>query len=154
MKTLAILQNVWVREPARLEAIFAKPEFAPGSDKRCEFLRRLMFAGCKTGRVLEKYFPDCQEWIYEEATPIVGGKPSDAPGWSIRHVEQVLRAQSYDVIITFGAAAKAVVGVLVPPSLVINCPHPCARRSIGDEMKAAAERLQELKLAFAEKQRR
>ena len=122
---LAFLQNMWVKDPARVERDIARL----GEDYRRRVIEWSLFAGCLTGRRLKAAFPP---WIlakiaWEESTRQIAGDsktifPPD-PG----HITAALAAYRPLVVITFGKIAGDAVQALWAGPL-IRVPHPAARQ--------------------------
>lgn len=66
---LAFMQNMWVKDPSRVKAMIDRqPDEFKRREFRLQITKRLLFAGCKSGRVLRAVFGDlCDEIIWEEA---------------------------------------------------------------------------------------
>mgnify|MGYP002132257287 CR=1 FL=1 len=153
MTVLAIMQNQWFKDPARVAAIFSRH---PSASFRRRFIKHSLFQGCKSGNVLMSVFGDMlDDWIFEEASPQVGGHSASSFPADLDHITTVIGDVKPDIIVTFGKTAReaielirvsvAVLGVtaMVPIPLVNWChiaaPHPAARSA------DALQRLREAK---------
>ena len=154
MTVLAIMQNQWFKDPARVAAIFNRN---PSAGFRRRFIKHSLFQGCKSGNVLVSVFGDMLgDWIFEEASPKVGGRASSSFPADLDHITTVIGDVKPDLIVTFGKTAReavelirvsvAVLGVtaLIPIPLVnwrhVAAPHPAAR------CPGVVQRLREAKL--------
>jgi hypothetical protein len=132
MKILAFLQNQWVNEPERVRASIEKY----GEKYRRRFIAFALFSGCSTGRRLRSSFGDlCDQIIWEEASPKIGGHSSSFFVPDKNHISQRIDEESPDVILAFGAAACAAVQKTLSKRLdgpcieFIQLPHPVARHT-------------------------
>lgn len=131
MKVLAFLQNQWFRDPDRArDFLTRRPEL------RHSFLRRSLFAGCKTGRVLKAALGEewCSKIVWEEASPEIGGQAAAAFPADTQHILDVIVREQPAVILTLGKIATEAVASLcpihlTPPAMVITGPHPAARNA-------------------------
>jgi hypothetical protein len=129
-RILAVMQNMWVREPLRVAAMLARQE----TDHQREKLRRLLieralFAGCKTGRILRQVFGDlCEEMVWEESTREIASNPRDTFPPDDRHIRAIINEVAPSLIVTFGKIAGDAVAAIGPAQRVIPLPHPCARQ--------------------------
>ncbi|HMJ28588.1 MAG TPA: hypothetical protein VK512_07695 [Xanthobacteraceae bacterium] len=133
MKVLAILQNQWFRDPDRVRAfIERRPEL------RRNFIRRALFSGCRTGRILKTALGEewCRKIVWEEASPEIGGQASSRFRADTRHILDVVVEVQPTVILALGKIASDAVNSLcpihrlTPPATIINiitAPHPTAR---------------------------
>ena len=122
---LAVMQNQWFRDPESVRRIMARrPQM------RRQLIARFLFAGCRSGRVLKRAFgARINEIVWEEASPEIGGKPSDCFRADLAHLRAVLDDVKPDIVIGFGKiACDALVG-LVPGDKLLIAPHPTARSS-------------------------
>ena len=121
-KILAFLQNQWFREPEKVKAIM---ERNPG--KRNWFIGTYLFMGCLTGRRLEAALGEdlCNEIIWEEVSPEIGGKSSSAFPADLPHIRRAIEQHKPDVILAFGKIAKDALQCMGIKA--IFGPHPAAR---------------------------
>lgn len=142
MKVLGILQNQWFREPERIRAMTAdKPHM------RRRLLTRALFMGGKTGRILMNVFGEawCEHIDWDEASPIIGGHSASNFPADPEHLRQVIAETTPEVIVTFGAIARAGINQ-VWHGTAIHAPHPCARHAGAmDELRFARDALNALK---------
>lgn len=141
MIVLAVLQNQWFKDPDRVRAMLADktPEF------RRIFIKRALFAGCKTGRVLKSVFGEhVNTIVWEEASPHIGGFSASAFPADSDHLRKALEEVRPDIVLAFGAIAISGVRPLWPRDKLIAGPHPTnrARETVGllYDMKALFER--------------
>ena len=143
MKTLAFLQNMWVRDPGRVKHTIAQD----GEGFRRRFLTYALFAGCLTGRRLKAAFGDlCDDIVWEEVSCEIGGKSSSVFPPDYAHITQRMAEEKPDVLLAFGKiACDALVFVAAPrPVPVISGPHPAARHStVAAELSEMANKLRE-----------
>jgi len=130
MKVLAIMQNQWVKNPEVLRATLQrKPEW------RRNMIARLLFAGCRSGKVLKQVFGErIGEIVWEEASPKIGGESSSKFPADIPHIRTAIIELAPDVVLAFGkVASEAMMKICAdqehtyPPFNLIIGPHPAAR---------------------------
>lgn len=134
MKIVAFMQNQWVKDPARLQAMIDR---APDPEERRRgFITTLLFMGCVTGRRLRTYLGRdlCGQIIWEEASREITGSASAKVTADLVHIERVISQEKPDVIITFGSIARDALRAL-PESVTeeVRCvasPHPAARNQL------------------------
>lgn len=139
MKVLAVLQNQWFNDPDRVRATLARyPE------ARRRMIHFALFAGCKTGRILKAVFgARCNEIVWEEASPKIGGQASSVFPADRAHLQAVLADVKPDVVLGFGRIACDGLAGLVPDARLIIGPHPTARNSeVFAQLKNVAARLE------------
>ncbi len=144
MKILAILQNTWVKDPARVKALF---ERLP--TMRTRIIEQLLFAGSLTGKRIMNHFGDmidAHDWTFEEASTVITGKASDCPPADLDHVAAMIVAYNPDVIVTFGIIARDAVREVLARMPSAECPHvvaihPAARSGAEAGLKAASQSL-------------
>lgn len=128
---LAFLQNQWFKDPEG-----AKRVFANHPDKRNQLIATYLFMGCLTGRRLQQVFGEelCDQIIWEECSPEVGGKSSAAFPADIEHIKAAVKKHSPDVILAFGKIACDAIGDRVwlqaicgKDIALLFGPHPAAR---------------------------
>jgi hypothetical protein len=147
-KILAILQNLWFRDPEGARAIFAAYP-----DKRNNLIGRFLFMGCLTGRRLQTAFGEelCGRIVWEEAHPEIGGHSGSRFGFDADHIQRAIQQHEPDVVLAFGKVAGD--GLRAAQRLLdlaehstgfqaIFGPHPAARQ---DPMPALREIAQQLK---------
>lgn len=150
MRVVAYLQNMWVKEPDKVQALLDRHKDNPMYwNKMCKLL---LFAGCITGRRIKDAFGDLvNDMIFDETTKEIAGDSKKIFKPDYFHIESSLNRLKPDVVICFGAiAAKAVTNVIdnggcefVPA--IITAPHPAARQpDTVPKLKAAAKQLREL----------
>jgi hypothetical protein len=121
---LAFLQNMWVKDPARVQAIIAEN----GEEYRRKLTRRLLFAGGLTGRRIRAAFGDelLQHVEFEEASPEIAGDSRRICQPDPDHIRAQLTYHRPQLVITFGrVASDAVAPIWTGPTL--KAPHPAAR---------------------------
>lgn len=126
MKVLAVLQNMWVKDPARIKALL---ERTPAARRR--MITYSLFAGCRTGRILKAVFGEdrCREFVWEESTTEIAGNARDIFPADLVHLRAVLDEVEPDVVLAFGRIASAALTQLVPRRKLLIGPHPTARQS-------------------------
>lgn len=150
MRVVVYLQNMWVKEPAKIQASLDRHKDNPMFwNKMCKLL---LFAGCITGRRIKNAFGDLvNDMIFDETTKEIAGDSKKIFKPDYFHIESSLNRLKPDVVICFGAiATKAVTNVIenggcefVPA--IISAPHPAARQpDTMDKLKTAAKQLREL----------
>lgn len=124
MKILGVLQNQWFKDPGRVRMLF---ENNPAI--RRPYLRRTLFAGCRTGTVLRATLgPElCQAIIWEEASKQIGSVSASTFPADVVHLIETIADVKPDVVIAFGKVAGDALALLVYPNQLIRAPHPCAR---------------------------
>lgn len=141
MTVLAIMQNQWFKNPERVRRLFARHP-----DQRERVIEVMLFAGCKSGRVLKKVFGEalCGTIVWEEASPEIGDKASSVFHADRAHIEAVLKKHNPKVVLTFGAVAAGGVALTdYPVERVIAGPHPAARQpDVLDRLRVMRERLE------------
>lgn len=137
MKILAVLQNMWVKDPDRVREILARH---PQTRER--MIVSSLFAGCRTGRVLKQVFgEDCPErFTWEESTRQIAGNARDVFPPDMDHLRQRLFEETPDIVIAFGRVASGALAQLVDGKDLIVCPHPTARQADTlPRLRAAAD---------------
>lgn len=133
MKIVAFLQNQWFNNPERVRQIFLRQPEA-----REFYIAAFLFMGCLTGRRLQKVFGEqlCEQIIWEEQSPQIGGKASSKFPADACHIRRVIAKHKPDIILAFGQSAKdALLEIrregschesIATWKLIIG-PHPAAR---------------------------
>jgi uracil-DNA glycosylase len=123
MKVLAVLQNQWFQDPARVREILARRP-----DLRRPFCHRALFAGCRSGQVLKQVFgPRCRDIIWENASPEIGDHASSKFPADIPHLRAMLEEVKPDVVLALGRVASEALLPIVPRAKLLIGPHPTAR---------------------------
>lgn len=142
MKVLAVLQNQWFKNPAKVREIYARnPEL------RNKLIARFLFAGCLTGKRLRAAFGDlCDAIIWEEASPKIGGFSASKFEPDPAHIRAALEMHAPDVVVCFGKIAGDAVRLLcgeldLKHPAVMFAPHPASRDNPMPELRALAETL-------------
>lgn len=155
---LAIMQNMWVREPARTEAAFAKH----GEAFRLKYMETVLFMGCKTGRVLKQVFGEelIRQMVFEETTRKIADNPKTIFPADLEHMGKCVMDHKPKVILTFGKIAEEAVLQLCETQgwgrlqldyvmpVLIHAHHPASRHI--DSPRNLAEAAAKLKLALKE----
>lgn len=152
MKVLAFLQNMWVKDPAKVQVSLDRWKDTPEFWNR--MVASLLFSGCITGRRIKTAFGDDLAFsiIYDECTKEIADNPKVILKPDFEHIANTIKRIKPDVIITFGNHAyKAVTSMYesgaifyhtVPTCKIIVSPHPAARQpDTLDKLKAVAEKL-------------
>jgi hypothetical protein len=142
---LAVMQNQWFRNPDKVRSMMAKITEVDGAAAAEEYRRRVvhyaLFAGCLSGRVLEKVFGKelCAHIRWDEASREIGAHASDKFPPDIPHLRALVAEVNPAVIICFGQVAKEGISEVSTTCPVIFAPHPAARHaSARQELEAAA----------------
>lgn len=102
----------------------------PGSRRR--HIHLTLFAGCKTGRVLQRVFGSehCRDIVWEEISKEIGGESSSSFPADQTHITAVLDELKPSIVLVFGKLAeKGVTTLHRPLPIVLIGPHPTARHS-------------------------
>ena len=128
-KIAAILQNQWFRNPTRAAEMLARLVERHGLAMRNEWIARMLFHSCHTGKVLRSCLGDalCDRITWEEASPIIHGDPRTAPPADHAHLSAFFDRVRPDVVIGFGRIACDAILHLCKSPHVILCPHPTSR---------------------------
>lgn len=146
---LAFLQNMWVKRPDEVRRLIARH----GEEFRVRFMRRALFAGCKTGRNLRKAFGEelIEQIVFEETTREIAGDPKTIFPADLAHIKACLEHHQPKVVLTFGQIALDALlacrqgpnlGVASGSTLLhIHAHHPASRHpgSFQTLLLAAAE---------------
>lgn len=126
MKVLAFLQNTWVRDVPRCEAILA--ELSVRDRRRVQ--QAWLFMGCLTGRRLKAAFGEdgVYDIEWDNASPRLGGVACSVFPPDPDHIRAALEEVQPDVVLVFGKVAEAGVAPLWNGPL-LRGPHPAARGS-------------------------
>lgn len=147
MKTVAFLQNMWVKNPERVRWMIAQN----GERYRRRLIEMLLFAGCLTGRRLRAAFGDelLAGIVWEETTRQIAGDPKTIFPTDLEHICGVLAEEKPDVVLTFGKIAYAAVAPVWTGGL-IAAPHPAARQAdVVFRLTEAADRFSAMKARAA-----
>lgn len=125
MTVLAIMQNQWFKNPERARRLFERHP-----DQRERVIELMLFAGCKSGRVLKKAFGEslCGMLVWEETTTEIGDNASSVFKVDYDHLRRVIHKHDPKVVLAFGKIAAGAVGVILPQHKIIAGPHPAARQ--------------------------
>lgn len=133
MKVLALLQNMWVRDPEKVKRQIARDQTGK---LRARMIYYALFAGCFTGRRLKTALGEawCEKIIWEEASPVIAGEPKTYYPPDPEHIKSVLEKYQPEVIVCFTKRGFRIIRELVPLSIpVIDAPHPAARGHMVSE---------------------
>lgn len=130
MKTIAFLQNMWVRDPERVKRMIAESEHA--ERLRRMLIARSLFAGCLTGRRLRNELGAlCDTIIWEEASLAILGDPKIVPKADFDHMMKAFALEQPQLVVTFGNVARDAWDwcrkYVKPAPTWIHSPHPAAR---------------------------
>lgn len=145
---LAIMQNMWVREPDRMRKAFE----THGEEFRLRFIKYALFAGCLTGRRIRGAFGDdlVDKIIWEESTREIAGDAKTVFPPALEHIRNIIVKYQPLIVIAFGKiAAEATFQVLqkngiTKPHMLkfVTCPHPAARQpDTMERLREAAEKV-------------
>lgn len=137
---LGLLQNQWVRDPARVQSVLARHDAA----FRRRYLGALLFFGSLTGKRLRTAFGDwCERIVWENASPVIGAKSNDAPSPDLQHVRLAIAEVQPQIILTFGQRARWAIGRTDWRGPIIAGPHPAARMTgIAERLAAMRKQLE------------
>lgn len=167
MKTsvLLFLQNQWYSEPEKVREIYDRHDEA----FRRAFIKRSLFMGCRTGKVIDDIFGDVlDQFTFEETSRYIGSESSSSFPADLEHMAVAIKDVEPRVIIAMGNIARAAVksllsgGAMAEPlpdcgeagelsegaplcAHVIFAPHPTARHSYAlPAIRAARKALDKL----------
>lgn len=146
-KIVCFLQNQWFKDPERIQAMINKHEHHSCKEDAHEFyIKTFLFWGCRTGQVLQQCFgPElCEEIIWQEQSPKIGGFASSKFPPDIAHIENVLRRHEPTIVIALGVSAKY--ALIDATDLKIHSlgrhpyelhvgPHPAARYNVFPNLR-------------------
>jgi len=143
MKILAFLQNQWFKNPERVKAIMDR-----NPERRNQLIGTYLFMGCLTGQRLTAALGEslCDEIIWEECSPEIGGKSSSAFPADHAHMKEAIRKHRPDMILAFGKLSSVAIDYIrLNPEFVsipaIHGPHPAARAGAVEGLKKLAAAL-------------
>lgn len=133
-KIVCFLQNQWFKNPERIKAMIEKHEHHETPEECREFyLKTFLFFGCHTGRMLKKAFGEelCQEIVWEEQSPILGGNANSKFPADYKHIGAVLQRHQPTHVIALGTMAKEALTLMKMQMsvnwILLKGPHPAAR---------------------------
>jgi hypothetical protein len=136
MVIVAFLQNMWVRDAARLRSMIERH----GEDYRREMCRRLLFAGCVTGTRLRAALGSfCDEIIWDECTRDIADNPRDILPPQREHIRTVIEFEKPSIVLAFGKVAASAVfehGHDVVKFDFLTAMHPAARNGAMESFNA------------------
>ncbi len=151
MKILAFLQNQWFRDPDKIRKMIAE---AGDAQRQKELRRRLtkwaLFAGCKTGRVLNRCLGEdlCERMIWEESSKDIGGHSSASFPADLAHIAECYEEFQPEIVVGFGRTAGDALVALreeyqIPTKVVfLSAPHPAARhQGVEAEIRLVAHQI-------------
>lgn len=152
MRIIAFLQNQWVKDPARVKAVFAKRPFERWPDLD----RYLLFAGCRSGRRLKKFLGEklCNEIIWANASAVIGGEASSYFPADMEHIKRVIVTHRPDMAIGFGKVAGEALLLGCARKLwtvqVMCAVHPACRdpERVESELRYLSKRIDGAKADF------
>lgn len=151
-KIVAFLQNMWVRDPARVKLHIEKY----GEEYRLRFIEYALFAGCLTGRRLEAAFGEelCNQIIWEEASREIGSYAASNFPPDREHIKKVLDEQKPDLVLCFTSQALTIIGELVKCPMIVG-PHPANRRpDINDLLRNVKRQIEKFSAKFRKYEKR
>lgn len=146
VRVLCILQNQWFKDPEAVKKIFDR-----WPHKRNYLIASYLFMGCLTGRRLRSAFGEelCDEIIWEEASPQVGGVSSSRFPADPKHIADAIIKHQPSIVIALGSIASS--GVMAAMSRIvqderfqfqlITGPHPAARQDPIPRLREIAEEI-------------
>lgn len=127
LKVLAVLQNQWFppADAARVREIMARAS----SKGRRRLTAFFLFRACHTGKVLQSFFPDCRDWVWENASPEIGERPGAVFPADSEHLWRALVEEQPTVVLAFGRVASDALAGLTREYKVpfFYGPHPASR---------------------------
>lgn len=139
---VAFLQNMWVRNPAKVQATLDRlPEM------RERLLRYALFAGCLTGRRLKEALGEflCNSIVWEECSPIIGGESNSSYPADEDHIRRVLKKHDPIAVVCLSRRNEEVVRRLAKGRITICGPHPAARHpTVIEELCEVRQQIEEL----------
>lgn len=150
MKIVAFLQNQWFKDPEGVARMFAE-----NPKRRERYISAFLFMGCLTGRRLQQVFGEelCDQIVWEEISPEIGGHASSKFPADPAHIERVLRKHAPDVVLAFGKlAGDGLLSTLSNPRLrelphgfkILYGPHPAARNGAIEGLRKMKSELGEV----------
>lgn len=129
--TLAIMQNQWFKNPERMRRMLEQTF----EGNRPRFIKTFLFWSCLSGQRLRKAFGEerCDQFIWEEASPLMGDKPGAVFPPDHEHLKLILETYKPRIVLAFGKVAAAGLAPFERPGqpfTVINGPHPAARNAM------------------------
>lgn len=144
MVTLAFMQNLWVRDPAKVKAMIDRH----GEEFRRRAIKYALFAGCVSGRRLKQAFgPLCDEIVWDEITREIGGAANACFPPDFDHMVAVIKTVRPRIVLTFGVRARDAVCLVQENSdalkdcKFVRAMHPAARHLLN--LNEAARQLRE-----------
>ena len=147
---LAFLQNMWVKDPERIQKSIA----THGEEFRMRLMRTFLFMGCKTGRNLTKAFGDqlLEQITFEETTRQIAGDAKTILPVDTHHIHEAIEKHQPRIVLAFGQIAHDAVSVVAgqwtgTPFVYIAAHHPASRHptSWASLLAAAAKVREELR---------
>lgn len=125
MKIVAFLQNMWVRNPARVRRMLDRDTTGKLRER---VLAHALFAGCLTGRRLRAGLGEelCDSIVWEEASPVIADNPQDYHAPDPEHIRRVLAKHQPDLVLCFTKRGEQEI-LAACDCQVISAPHPAAR---------------------------
>lgn len=103
---LAFMQNQWFKDAETVKTIFEKYP-----DMRQNLVSRFLFAGCRSGKVLEANLGRdlCNKIIWEECSKEIGSEASSVFPADLVHMEEIFSKfkTQLKAVVCFGSVAKA-----------------------------------------------
>jgi hypothetical protein len=150
MKTVAFLQNMWVKNPYHVKRRIE----LYGENYRRRVLKYSLFAGCPTGRRIKQAFGEelVKQIIWEETTREIAGDPRTTFPPDLMHMSNVLMDENPAIVITFGEIARTAMLVAArlvaqdrPRFHIVKLPHPAARqKDVGLRLACGARTVSRL----------
>lgn len=147
-RILCILQNQWFKDPEGIKRIFER-----WPQKRNYLISTYLFMGCLTGKRLRSAFGEqlCDEIIWEEASPEIGGVSSAKFPADPKHIADAIIKHQPAMVVALGSIAAS--GVMAAMSEIakvrdgrfqfqlITGPHPAARQDPMPRLREIAQEL-------------
>lgn len=139
MRVVAFLQNQWMSDPERVEAMIERtPALRP------RLIKYALFQSHTGRRLVEAFGEGCREWVWDNASPRIGDRPSACFPADPGHIGRVLEEHEPDVVLAFGRVASEALAGRCRCELLTG-PHPAARApDTMRRLRAMAGRLERL----------
>lgn len=131
---VAFLQNQWFKNPVSARRVYEKHGSTP--EGRARLTGSYLFMGCTTGNRLQRAFGNelCDQIIWENASPEIGGVASSKFKPDPEHIAQVIGHWKPQIVVALGRHATdgvtAAMRQLSNTSFkLLSGPHPAARHA-------------------------
>lgn len=109
---------------------------------RPRLIKYALFQSYTGKRLIEVFGDDCKEWVWDNASPQIGDKPSACFPADMRHIKAVLSEHKPEVVLAFGRVAAEALQRAKGDFRLITGPHPAARHDdVMNQLKSMRENL-------------